>query len=98
MKSVLIAAVICLGTALWLIFNFCHGNVGLGLSDSLANAKLNIDVTTTGLPVIIGAPLLALGLILLIVAFLAALIGLFRREKEVTVKTVPERREIPFEG
>ena len=94
----LIAAVFCLAPGLWAVLAYCHGNSGLAFSLPVSASKLTLDVTTMGAPVLIGVPLVLLGAILMIVAFLLAIVEQFRP----TVRTAappepPSRKDIPFE-
>lgn len=74
----LIVSFVSLAAGLWLVFAWCHGSVGLSFAYPLAGTKLAIDITSTGGVVLIGIPLVFLGVLLLIVAFLAALAEQFR--------------------
>lgn len=94
---VLIAALLFLGAGLWVLFNYCHGNAGLSFSSDLSGNKVSLDMTTTGMPMLIGLPLLGLGLVLMLIAFIGAIVAQFRRPAEVVREDVTPRREIPFE-
>lgn len=74
----LIAAGVFLGVGLWCLLNFCHGNIGVSFALPVAGTKFNTDVTTMGVPALIGMPCTLIGLILLVIAFLAAIVEQFR--------------------
>jgi hypothetical protein len=82
---------IFLGVGLWCLFAFCHGNVGVGFALPVASTKFNMDITTMGVPALVGMPLTVIGLVLLVISFVAAIIGQFRpypprRKDPVTVQ------------
>lgn len=87
----LIGAVLLLGGGLWLIFAYCHGTTGLSFALPVSNTKLNIDVTTMGAPVLAGVPLVILGLLMMAVAFLAAIVAQFRGDRPRRDQEVPAR-------
>jgi hypothetical protein len=93
----LIAAVLFLSAGLWVLFAYCNGNVGLTFGDSLTANKVSMDITTTGMPMLIGLPLAGLGLLLMLIAFLGAIVIQFRGPREVVREDESPRREIPFE-
>ena len=94
MRGVLVTAVVCLVVGLWVLFAFCHGTAGVQYASPLSGASVHLDITTTGLPSMIGVALSALGAFLLIVATIIALIGLFRRDGN---SGSMKRRESAFE-
>lgn len=69
----LIVLLISLVAGLWLAFAWCHGSVGLAFAYPLAGTKLSIDITSTGGVLLLGIPLVFLGALLMLVAFLSAL-------------------------
>jgi hypothetical protein len=71
--------VVCLAAGLWVLFAFCHGTTGVQFGSSTSDASVHLDITTTGVPSMIGIGLTAVGAFLLIVATIIALIGLFQR-------------------
>jgi hypothetical protein len=78
----LIAALVFLAGGIWLTFEWCHGNVGLNVGFPVEGTKLAIDVTTTGWPVVVGVPLILIGVVLMILALIMALIAqLYRPDK-----------------
>ena len=77
----LIASLISLTAGLWLCFAWCHGSVGLAFAYPLAGTKLSIDITSAGGVVLAGIPLVLLGVLLLVTAFLSALVDQFRRRR-----------------
>ncbi len=83
---ILIAAVLVLATGVWTLLNFSHGNSGIAFAIPVSGSKVNIDLTTMGPPVLFGVPLTIIGVVLLVVAFFAALVEQFRRP-HVVVRT-----------
>jgi hypothetical protein len=83
-------SVIFLGVGLGLILGYCHGTTGFNAAYPLAGSSLHFDLTTTGPAVLGGVLCTAIGCIMLIWAFLAALVSLFTW-KENTRERVVER-------
>jgi hypothetical protein len=77
------------------LFAFCHGTTGLSLAYPFSGASLHIDITTTGIPAIVGLVLTVLGAFLLIVATILALAGILTRRHRNGVPL--KRRETAFE-
>lgn len=75
---VLIFAGLFLGVGLWCLFAFCHGNTGVGFALPVAGTKFNMNITTMGVPALVGIPVTLIGIVLLAFAFVAAIIGQFR--------------------
>jgi len=94
---VLIAAVLFLGAGLWVLFTYCNGTVSLNVGNSLTANKLTMDITTVGVPTLVGLPLVGIGLLLMLIAFIGAIVGQFRRPREVEREETSSRREAPFE-
>ena len=94
---VLIGAVLFLGAGLWVIFGYCNGTVGMNFGDSLTAWKLTLDITTVGVPVVVGIPLVGIGMLLMTIAFISAIVAQFRRPRLVEREDVSPRREVPFE-
>lgn len=94
---VLIAAVLCLTAGLWVLFEYCNGSAGINFGDNLAANKVSIDMTTTGVPMLIGLPLVLLGLLLMLIAFIGAIVAHFRKTPEILRDDETPRREAPFE-
>ena len=97
MGRVLMAAVLSLGAGLWVLFNYCSGNAGVNFSSEVAGNKVSLDLTTTGIPMLVGVPLVGIGLFLMLIAFIGAIVAQFRRPREVVREDTSARREIPFE-
>lgn len=96
MRGVLVTAVICLAAGLGVLFGFTHGTTGFtfDVPASAASTSLHIDITTTGIPAILGLGLTVIGAFLLIVATIIALVGTRRH----AVDNAPtKRRESAFE-
>lgn len=75
---ILIGASLFLGVGLWSLFNFCHGTVGMAFALPVAGTKFNMEITTMGVPALVGVPLALIGILLLIAALLAAIVQQFR--------------------
>ena len=97
----LIAALLFIGSGIWMILAWCHGTVGLNFAYPFDGTKLAFDVTSVGVPVIVGIPLVFLGLLFMLIALLASLVaqvqspaptGSRQREPEFT------RLNLPFES
>jgi hypothetical protein len=93
-KGVLVVAVACLAAGLFVIFYFCHGTTGLQFGWPLSACSIHIDLTTSGPGVPVAVALTMIGCFLLIVATTIALIGMFRRKKDLEPT---KRREAAFE-
>lgn len=94
MRGVLVVAVVCLAVGVGVLFAFCHGNTGAQFAYPLSGASVHIDMTTTGVPAIVGFALTILGAFLLIVATIIALVTMRRRNGN----TGPlKRRDTAFE-
>ena len=94
---VLIAAVLFLGVGLWVLFAYCNGTVGVTFGDSLTANKLTMNITTAGVPTLMGLPLVGIGLLLMLIAFMGAIVMQFRKPREAPREDETPRREIPFE-
>lgn len=94
---VLIAAVLFLGAGLSVLFAYCNGNVGVTFGDSLTANKLTVNITTVGAPMLVGIPLVGIGLLLMLIAFLSAIVMQFRGPRDLRGEDESPRREIPFE-
>jgi apolipoprotein N-acyltransferase len=82
----LIVSLISLVAGLWLAFAWCHGSVGLAFAYPLAGTKLSIDITSTGGVLLLGIPLVFLGVLLMLIAFLSALLAQLRRSPSAPKK------------
>ncbi|HUD57138.1 MAG TPA: hypothetical protein VMR02_18035 [Terracidiphilus sp.] len=94
MKPLLLISVVCLAVGVGVVFGYCHGTTGMTLGDSLASVSVHIDITTTGVPVLVGLPLTFVGALLLFIAWVLAIFG-GRRPK--VVEPAPRRRGEPFQ-
>ncbi|HUY93791.1 MAG TPA: hypothetical protein VMU71_00790 [Terracidiphilus sp.] len=74
----LLLTVLVLGCGLWILFAYCHGTAGLNFALPVAGSSVSLDLKTTGAPVLIGIPLTALGVILLLVSIVSAVLAQFR--------------------
>lgn len=102
MKSdrLVIFAVLFLAAGLGLVVGFTQGSTGLNVGYPFSETRLHLDITTIGLPVLIGVPLLAAGSVLLLFALVAAIASQFRREEPFQSLNLPSessiRRRQPF--
>jgi hypothetical protein len=71
----LIAAIVFLATGLSLIFGYCNGVSSLNAAYPLSSSVLHLDITTTGPAAVGGIALTAVGVLLLLWAFLGAIVG-----------------------
>lgn len=94
---VLIAAVLFLGAGVWVLFAYCNGTVGVNFGDSVPANKITFNITTAGVPMLVGLPLTGLGLLLMLIAFIGAIVIQFRGPREVVGEDESPRREAPFE-
>jgi hypothetical protein len=73
----LILAVIFLGIGLGVIIGYCNGTTGFSASYPFTGSVLHIELTTIGPGVLGGLTATAIGVLLLIWAFFAAIVSLF---------------------
>lgn len=97
MKSdrLVIAAVLFLAGGLGLLLKFTNGTTGLNVGYPFSQTRLHADITTVGIPVLVGIPLIAAGALLLVFALVAAIASQFSRPQEVITLNLPKRLE-PF--
>jgi predicted RND superfamily exporter protein len=93
-RGVLVTAVVCLAAGLWVLFAFCHGTTGVQFGSSLSAASVHVDITTTGIPAVLGLGLTVIGAFLLTVATIIALVGMRRHAVD---NSPTKRRENAFE-
>jgi len=103
MKSdrLVIFAVLFMAAGLGLLFGFTDGTTGLNVGYPFAATKLHVDITTTGIPVLAGIPLVGAGALFLLFALIAAIASQFRRNEESIVSLhlpsdQPLKRREPF--
>ena len=98
MKSdrLVIFAVLFLCAGLGLIFGFTDGTTALNVGYPFSATRLHVDITTTGIPALVGIPLVAASAVLLFVALIAAIASQFRREEPVLTLDLPTKRREPF--
>jgi hypothetical protein len=99
MKSdrMVIGAVLFLAGGLALLFGFTDGTASVNLGYPFSATKLHLDLTTTGIPVIAGLPLVAAGALLLFIALIAAIVSQFRGHEPDHSPELPAKRQEPFE-
>ena len=101
----LILAVLILASGLALICVYCTGNTSMSMAYPMSSSVLQVAVTTSGPAALGGVALTMLGLLLLVWAFLCAIIGetgrmspaarISRREERVHFKEIDDRTERP---
>jgi hypothetical protein len=89
----LVGAGIFLAVGLGLILGYCHGTTGFSASYPFSASMLHLDLTTMGPAVLGGVTCTAIGTLLLVWAFLAALVSLFTWT-EPTRERVVERYSV----
>jgi hypothetical protein len=75
-EYILIGSALLLAVGLGLILSYMHGSVGFDGAIPVAGASLQVSITTTGLPAMVGVPLTVLGLLLLIASVITAIVRL----------------------
>jgi hypothetical protein len=90
-KGLLVVSVLCLVVGVGLICGYCNGTTGMSLGYPVTGSSIHIDITTTGVPMLGGVVLTLGGAFLLVIAWVMAFIGLFKRNE-----TMKERRTEPF--
>lgn len=105
MKSdrLVIFAVLFLAAGLGVLLGFTNGSTGLNVGYPFSETRLHVEITTIGIPVLVGVPLVAAGAVLLLFALIAAIASQFRREESFlsldlpsTVPAMSTRRREPF--
>jgi hypothetical protein len=101
MKSdrLVIFAVLFLAAGLGLLFGFTNGTTGLNVGYPFSETRLHVDMTTTGIPALIGIPLVAAGALLLLFGLIAAIASQFRSEESIQtlhLQSEPSKRREPF--
>ena len=96
-RRLLIVSFIFLAAGVGLICWYCNGTAGLSAGFPLTGSSIKIDITTTGVPALIGVPLTILGLVLLIFAVIAAIVGEIRaprtKPKQLDYEALAKSRE-----
>jgi phosphotransferase system glucose/maltose/N-acetylglucosamine-specific IIC component len=93
-SRLLLVAFLLLATGVFLLCNFTHGDAGFSFSSNIPDTKVNLDLTTTGWPTVIGVPCVLFGTIFLCLAFLSAigkeiLLRKTRRTEAAPLETAP---------
>jgi hypothetical protein len=86
----LVLAVIFLAAGLGVLIGYCNGTTGFSASYPFTGSILHLEMTTTGVGVMGGLVATAIGALLLVWAFLAAIVSLFTGP-EVSRERVVER-------
>ncbi len=77
MKSdrALIGAVLCLAAGIALIITYCTGATSMNAAYPLASSSVHLELTATGAAALGGIALCVFGLLMLVWAFLCAIVG-----------------------
>jgi hypothetical protein len=92
-----IAAVLFLAAGLGLLLGFTDGTASMNVGYPFSATKLHVDITTIGIPALVGLPLVAAGALMLFFALIAAIVSQFRRPETEHISVVPAKRQGPFE-
>ena len=94
---IVIAAVVFLAAGLGLLFAYCNGTTSLNVAYPFSGTNMHLEITTTGIPVLAGVPLVGAGALLLVIAFIAAIVSQFREPEPEDTADEPTKRQEPFE-
>ena len=95
---VVIAAVLSIVAGIGVIISYWNGTTSLSLGYPVSDGtKAIVDITTTGYPALIGLSLIGIGALLLLIAFIVAIVAQFRAAPTPHRVEVASRRGIPFE-
>ena len=75
LQRLLILSVLLLAIGLGLFFGYCSGNAGFSTGIPISGTSLHICMATTGVPAISGFFCTITGILLLLIAFVTAIIG-----------------------
>ena len=87
----LIDSLVLLVSGVWSLLEWCHGTAGLNVASPVAGTRLAIDLTSTGVPVLVGVPLVIFGLLFMVIALFAALLAQFRTPVRPSKTAEPTR-------
>jgi hypothetical protein len=96
LDRLVIGSVVFIGAGLGLLFGFTNGTTGLNVGYPFSETRLQLDVTTTGIPVLAGLPLVAAGALLLFFALIAAIASQFHRSEPFITLDLPSKRRESF--
>lgn len=71
----LILSILCLAAGITLIILYCTGTTSMSAAYPLANSSFHMEITASGAAALGGIALSAVGILLMVWAFLAALVG-----------------------
>lgn len=91
----LVGAVLFLAAGLTLILAYCHGTTGFNAAYPFGGSILHLELTTTGPAVLGGIACTAIGCLLLVWAFLAALVSLFTWTERTRERVVERYSVVP---
>lgn len=93
----LILAVIFLGAGLGVLIGYCHGTTGFSASYPFTGSMIHVELTTIGAGVLGGLTATAIGVLLLIWAFFAAIVSLFTGPAVARTRVVERYSVVPHE-
>lgn len=96
MRPLILISVVCLVVGISVLVTYCHGATSMAFALPVAGTALHMDITTTGAPALLGVVLTALGAILLIAAWIAALMP-SRRRRGIADPMAPVSPVAPIE-
>lgn len=91
----LILAVIFLSAGLGVIIGYCNGTTGFSASYPFTNSILHLEMTTVGPGVVGGLAATAIGLLLMVLAFFAAIVSLFTGPMVARTRVVERVSVVP---
>ena len=72
-----LAAAVFLAAGFWMIVNYCHGATAFSVGMPVDQSTLHIDLTTIGIAVVVGVPLVAIGAALLALSVIGSIVVQF---------------------
>jgi hypothetical protein len=99
MKSdrITIAAVLFLAAGIGVIFAYGHGAATFSFGYPVSATSLHFDMTTTGVPALVGLPLVVIGTLLLLISLIVAIVSQFTGAGAAPSRELELRRNQPFE-
>jgi ABC-type uncharacterized transport system permease subunit len=92
-----IAAVALLTGGLWTLLSYCNGATSFNFGWPADGSKLSVNITTIGTAVWVGLPLILVGVIVLAIAFVAAIVIQFMPTHRHDYEETESVRLIPLD-
>ncbi len=89
-ERTLIAAVVLLAVGLGLIFGYTHGSATFNAAYAVSGTLLQVSINTVGLPAMAGFVATVLGTVVLVVAFVQAIVA------QSLSRKVPKHDRLPL--